>query len=649
MNGESRMRAALYARFSTDKQSENSIIDQLRVCERLAERSGFSVTARFSDAAISGGTANRSGYQQLLIAARRHEIDVIVAEDSSRLWRNLAEQAPRLAELSDLGIHVVTADLDTRHESAEIMGAIGGAMASTYRKEIGRRTRRGLEGKARAGKSAGGKAYGYISATSAGKEQRVVDSEQAAIVRRIFEMYAEGSSAKTIAATLNREGVPSPGASWLRSARRRAGWLCSAIAGDPVRGTGILNNESYRGVVVWNRSRWIRSAADSANRRAVANPRSEWIEQHDESLRIVSDELWGRVKARQRQRAHGIGARIETGLSRKQAATGRAPRYIFSGWLTCSECGAKFTMVNKRAYACASYANGRACSNGHHVRRDLVEDRLLSGVRQTLTRDDVLDEMERRVREALTTERCGKPDLKRIADLKGQLENLVCAVAAGGMRSSPAIGRKIAEVESELEHLETVRRPPAAVPLVTDVRERIRGAVARLARLLEKDPERARAALRDAGLGPQITLRPATDGPYLNAEIDLEIVPLAAISNGLSESMVAGGQLGRLHAHLSWLSGLHPVKPGGQDQPERPEPAVTGVLSALRTKGGPVRAISAAGRVYGRTEAIDALIMVAGKLSGLASQYRQTPNDQAGRYLLWRLHPLGRGTDLVPP
>ena len=157
-----------------------------------------------------------------------------------------------------------------------------------------------------------------------------------------------------------------------------------------------------------------------------------------------------------------------------------------------------------------------------------------------MTRDDVLDEMERRVREVLTAVRRGKPDLKRIAELKEQLENLVSAVATGGMRSSPSIGRRIAEVEGELERLETVARPPAVVPLVTDVRERIRTAVARLPELLERDPERARAALRDAGLGPQITLRPAADGPYLNAEIDLEIVPLAAVSNGLSESMVAG-------------------------------------------------------------------------------------------------------------
>jgi site-specific DNA recombinase len=66
------MRAAIYARFSTVMQSAASIPDQHRMCERLAERHGFTVAAKFSDAAISGGTVNRPGYQDMLAAARRH-------------------------------------------------------------------------------------------------------------------------------------------------------------------------------------------------------------------------------------------------------------------------------------------------------------------------------------------------------------------------------------------------------------------------------------------------------------------------------------------------------------------------------------------------------------------------------------------------
>jgi DNA invertase Pin-like site-specific DNA recombinase len=76
------LRAALYTRFSTDKQA--STADQVRVCERLAEREGFTVTHRFADEAISGGTADRPGYQAMLAAARRGEFDVMVAEDFKR-------------------------------------------------------------------------------------------------------------------------------------------------------------------------------------------------------------------------------------------------------------------------------------------------------------------------------------------------------------------------------------------------------------------------------------------------------------------------------------------------------------------------------------------------------------------------------------
>ena len=59
------MRAAIYARFSTEKQRDASIEDQVRECERVAAADKLDVVARFSDAAISGGTADRPGYQAM--------------------------------------------------------------------------------------------------------------------------------------------------------------------------------------------------------------------------------------------------------------------------------------------------------------------------------------------------------------------------------------------------------------------------------------------------------------------------------------------------------------------------------------------------------------------------------------------------------
>jgi len=105
------------------------------------------------------------------------------------------------------------------------------------------------------------------------------------VVRRIFEMYADGASPRSIAAALNEEGIPSPGSSWKRAQRRSGGWLASAIHGDPSRGTGILNNPRYVGRVVWGRSKWTRSASDSSVRPMKIAPKP-LHEAEEERLRI---------------------------------------------------------------------------------------------------------------------------------------------------------------------------------------------------------------------------------------------------------------------------------------------------------------------------------------------------------------------------
>jgi len=156
------MRAALYARFSTENQSEASIDDQIRACERTAVSQGLDVVRRFSDRSISAGTTDRPGYQSLLTAARAGEFEVIVTEDLSRLWRSRAEFGARSAELEDLNVQLITCTGDdTRRDGYGLVLGIKSAMAEAYRKEVSYRTRRGMEGLAAAGKSTGGKCYGY--------------------------------------------------------------------------------------------------------------------------------------------------------------------------------------------------------------------------------------------------------------------------------------------------------------------------------------------------------------------------------------------------------------------------------------------------------------------------------------------------------
>jgi len=127
------MKAAIYARYSTDKQRDASIDDQFRACDRVARTAGFDVVARFEDKGISGGTADRPGYQALLSATRRREFSVIVVEDISRLWRNRAEFGPRSAEFEDFGVHCVTAvGDDTRRDGWGLIIQIKQAVAELH-------------------------------------------------------------------------------------------------------------------------------------------------------------------------------------------------------------------------------------------------------------------------------------------------------------------------------------------------------------------------------------------------------------------------------------------------------------------------------------------------------------------------------------
>jgi site-specific DNA recombinase len=383
------MKAALYARVSTNEQRKESIDDQLRECRELCRRHDFDVIEEYSDRGQSGNEVNRPGYQRLLRAARHRDYDVIVAHELSRLWRSESEMHAIKEELEYLNVHVVTDDgVDTRIVGMDILIAVKGAMAKQELRQIAHRTHRALKGLALDGRSAGGKCYGYLAATKSGTGKREINEAQAREVRRIFVWYAAGRSPRWIAERLNEESVSSPGSDWARTKRRRDGkWLASAIHGDPKRGSGILNNELYIGRYIWNR-RQSRKKLRSGDREFLQRPPEEWVTTSHPELRIVSDDVWQKVKARQRERADQIGARVRLGLSKYQAyAIGAYPKYLLSGLLRCGLCGSNLIVSGPaQGYVCATRVNGglRACSNRLRLPRVRLERLLLSWIHSVL-------------------------------------------------------------------------------------------------------------------------------------------------------------------------------------------------------------------------------------------------------------------------
>lgn len=339
------MRAVVYARYSSDKQREASIEDQLRLCQDLIERSGWAQVQVYTDRAISGATLFRPAYQELLADARARAFDVVVAEALDRLSRDQADVARLYKQLQFLGIKLVTL---AEGESSELHVGLKGTMNAFYLKDLAQKTRRGLEGRVRQGSSGGGLCYGYdmVRAVNASGEptrgKRRINELEAKIVRRIFWEFAAGKSPRSIAKDLNSEGIPGPPG---------RPWRDTTIRGHVTRWTEILNNELYIGRLVWKRLTYIKDPR-TGKRISRQNPPAAWIIEKVPELRIVDDDLWSAARARTRDIRNSPGVRK---IRDSRFWERRRPRHLPTGFVTCGTSGLRFASVAPN-YSCGSAA-----------------------------------------------------------------------------------------------------------------------------------------------------------------------------------------------------------------------------------------------------------------------------------------------------
>ncbi|OAN77935.1 resolvase, partial [Sulfitobacter pontiacus] len=432
------MRAAIYARYSTDLQSDASIEDQHRLCLRLIESHGWSEAETYADRGISGASHLRPAYQRLLEDARNNQLDVVVAEGLDRLSRDQEHIAAFFKQMRFQGIPIVTV---AEGEISELHIGLKGTMSSLFLKDLAQKTHRGLEGRVRKGKSAGGVTYGYDVVRDLRADgsittgERTINAEQADIVRRIFTDYSHGISPRAIAASLNDADISGP----------RATWGASTIYGNDKRGTGILNNELYLGRLIWNRQRFIKDPS-TGKRQARLNDPKDWIVEEVPNLRIISDDLWEAVKARQKATRSSA---IRDGLR----AVGRMKRatHLFTGMLKCGTCGGGFIQVGKHYYGCANTRNKGTCGNRLTIKRDDFETRVLSGLKDKLLHPDLIAEYVR----AYQTEYnklAGQIRSERISDerdltkVSRQIDQIVNAIAEGMYH--PSMKTKMTALES---------------------------------------------------------------------------------------------------------------------------------------------------------------------------------------------------------
>ena len=157
------MKAALYARYSTDKQRDASIEDQFRNCQAYAEREGWEVIARYADRGISGADAGRPQYQAMLADAKAGKFNVLLMDDLSRLSRDEVETRRALRRLPFWGVRVIAVSdgYDSESKGHKVHAGVRGLINEIYLDDLREKTHRGLTGQALKGFNTGGRCYGY--------------------------------------------------------------------------------------------------------------------------------------------------------------------------------------------------------------------------------------------------------------------------------------------------------------------------------------------------------------------------------------------------------------------------------------------------------------------------------------------------------
>ncbi len=453
-------RAIGYGRKSFDDPDNrtSSVADQEMFARTYAERNGLEFVAWHGDDGITGATMERPGLRRVLDTIRSGTADAIIIEDVDRLSRDQEhlQYMSKLFRVHRITLHTVAAGV-IDHLVLSVKGMIG----EQQRMRIAYTTRRGLAGKARRGGATGGRTLGYgraVDPGDSGSDRLVVVESEAALVRRIFQSYADGHSLKQICNMLNDEGIASPRAR--ERGQYNAGiWNPSTLSGSVELGEGILNNELYVGRRIFNRRTWIEVPNETRGfrRQPRLNPESDWIVRDEPDLRIIDDALWRRVKQRQADARAARDAKFK--LTANPLSGAKRPAHLLSGLVTCGVCGGPFVGTGGR-WRCKA-AMRQACTNGS-IRIAELEDRVLAGVRERLLTpaliarfadalqqeldaahrsahadraeleaqlDDVRTRIDRLARRLEEDELAPRTLLQRLRDLEGEESDLTAALA----------------------------------------------------------------------------------------------------------------------------------------------------------------------------------------------------------------------------
>lgn len=415
------MKAVIYARYSSDNQTEASIEGQLRECMEFADRTGIDVIGNYIDRALSAKTDNRPEFQRMIKDSYKRSFDCIIVWKLDRFARNRYDSAHYKTLLKKNGVKVVSAK-ETIASGSEgiLLESVLEGMAEYYSAELSEKVVRGMTENVLKGKNNGGQVtFGYE-----------IDEDMyfhpnpttAPIVEEIFTQYADGKTIKQIVDYLNAKNILTI----------RGGKMTINIVQRMLSNRRYIGEYKFRDTVIPN-----------------GIPA------------LVSEELFARVQER---------------LAKNKKAPARHKAeddYILTLKLFCGKCGAHMfgesgtgTSRTYRYYKCARAKKGKLCDK-KAVRKEWMEEIAIKKALDILENEELVSLLVDRLYILQGEENPRLPRLnEQLADIEKRIGNMLSAIEQGIITDSTK--DRLAQLEEKKKEIEiTILQEKIKKPFLT--------------------------------------------------------------------------------------------------------------------------------------------------------------------------------------
>ncbi len=377
--------AVIYARFSSDRQTEQSIEGQVRVCNDYAERNDILIVNQYIDRATTGTNDNRDAFQQMLKDSDKKAWDYVLVYKLDRFSRNKFEMAMHRKHLKDNGIKILSA-MENIPDSPEgiLLESLLEGMNQYYSEELAQKTRRGQRETRLKGLHCAGKLnYGYYTE----KKKVHIHEEEGPIVKEIFERYAAGERGNEIAISFAERGI------LYRGKPFSAANIYVILHGEKYTGKYELHGEVYDNIYP----------------------------------RIIEPELY--EKCKQKIDANRYGNHIPD------------YSYLLRHRVYCGKCGTRMTSysgtsksgrVNKY-YKCWNAVSKKNC-DAKFIKKDYLDTVVIKTLQDTLTGKNltvIVDEIYKQHNAKLMSENTVKLLEKELTQINKSISNIMRAIEQG--------------------------------------------------------------------------------------------------------------------------------------------------------------------------------------------------------------------------